>query len=105
MLDAHLKVRFSKFQPWGSYNILSTDYDTYTIVYQCDNFLLDTIKLEHLWILTRKPLDHQLEADAAEISRITGIAKDFVGKNVPYWEFDQKMHETRQKQDCSYFPY
>ena len=101
--DAHLKVRFSKFQPWGSYNVLSTDYETYSLVYQCDNFLLDQTKLEHLWLLTRKPLDFKNSDDAAEIERLTGIAKEFVGKNVPYWDFDQKMHHTRQKQDCSYF--
>ena len=40
--NAHLKVRFSVFQPWGSYNILATDYETYSVVYECDNFLFDT---------------------------------------------------------------
>ena len=95
--DAHLQVRFSKFQPWGSYNVLSTDYETYTVIYECDNFLLDTQKIEHLWILTRKPLDHDDEADAAEIARVTKIAKDQMAEKVPYFDFDAKMHHTRQK--------
>merc|ERR1711998_749900 len=71
-----LQVRFSIFQPWGSYNVLSTDYETYSIVYNCDNYLLDTIKLEHVWILTRKALDHTYPKDADGIARITNIAKD-----------------------------
>ena len=90
-----LHVRFSIFQPWGSYNVISTDYETYAVVYNCDNYLLDTIKLEHVWILTRKPLDHESKEDAAEVARITKIAKDLFAKNVPYYNFDDKMHPTK----------
>ena len=57
--DAHLKVRFSKFQPWGSYNILYTDYETFSVVYECDNYLFDTQRIEFLWVLTRSPLNHE----------------------------------------------
>lgn len=44
-------VRFSSFQPWGSYNVLSTDYTTYTVVYSCANFYL--FHFEYAWVLTR----------------------------------------------------
>merc|ERR1712054_325956 len=99
-----LQVRFSVFQPWGSYNVISTDYETYSIVYNCDNYLLDTIKIEHVWILTRKALDHDKPEDAAEIARITKIAKDLFAKNVSYYNLDDHMRKTQQGDVCQYEP-
>ena len=54
------------FQPWGSYNILTTDYESYSVVYECDNYLFDTQRIEYLWILTRQPFNHSDDGDAEE---------------------------------------
>jgi len=49
---SHLQVRFSRWQPWGQYLVLDTDYDTFTVVYSCSNLLVT--RLEFLWILSRQ---------------------------------------------------
>ena len=50
------QVKFNMFQPWGAYNVLQTDYTSYTIVYSCSGILANMIKLDWMWILTREPL-------------------------------------------------
>jgi len=42
----------SLFTPKGNYNVLATDYTTFTIVYSCTSFLF--FKLEYAWILSRE---------------------------------------------------
>ena len=79
--DAHLKVRFTWLQPWGTYNVLATDYETYSVVYECDNFLFDTFNLENLWVLTRQPLDHSNPEDHVEIERISKEVKKALAGN------------------------
>ena len=37
-----------------NYNILDTDYDSYAIVYSCNQKFFDLFKTELLWILTRE---------------------------------------------------
>jgi len=49
---ASLQVRFSKWQPWGQYLVLDTDYENYTVVYSCSNLLVT--RLEFLWIMSRE---------------------------------------------------
>jgi len=51
-IASHLQVRFSKYQPWGQYLVLDTDYDSYTVVYSCTNLLL--ARKEFLWIMSRE---------------------------------------------------
>ena len=46
-------MRFSNFQPWGNYAVLSTDYSTYSAVYSCTPVLADAISINYMWILTR----------------------------------------------------
>ncbi|XP_019623554.1 PREDICTED: apolipoprotein D-like [Branchiostoma belcheri] len=50
-VPGRLQVRFSSFQPWGSYWVVDTDYTNYSIVYSCDYFLIN--RVEFLWILAR----------------------------------------------------
>ncbi|XP_078581230.1 apolipoprotein D-like [Branchiostoma floridae x Branchiostoma japonicum] len=50
-IPGRLQVRFSSFQPWGSYWVVDTDYDNYSIVYSCNYFLVN--RVEFLWILAR----------------------------------------------------
>merc|ERR1712198_761285 len=51
-IASHLQVRFSKWQPWGQYLVLDTDYDSFTVVYSCTNLLVT--RLEFLWIMSRE---------------------------------------------------
>jgi len=37
--SANCHVKFSKYQPWGDYRVLDTDYKTYSIVYSCSSIL------------------------------------------------------------------
>merc|ERR1712198_664190 len=46
-IASHLQVRFSKWQPWGQYLVLDTDYDSFTVVYSCTNLLV--ARLDFLW--------------------------------------------------------
>jgi len=49
---SHLQVRFSRWQPWGQYLVLDTDYDSFTVVYSCTNLLV--ARMEFLWIMSRQ---------------------------------------------------
>merc|ERR1712002_251687 len=51
-IASHLQVRFSKWQPWGQYLVLDTDYDSFTVVYSCTNLLV--ARLEFLWVMSRE---------------------------------------------------
>lgn len=70
-------VRFSKFQPWGDYKILATDYDTYAVVWSCSNFLFFNYQLS--WVLGR---DIDVDSDSLLENYIynqtTLTADDFV---------------------------
>jgi len=48
---AHLQVRFSKWQPWGKYWVLDTDYKSFSVVYSCSSYWIN--RVEYLWILGR----------------------------------------------------
>jgi hypothetical protein len=101
--DAHLKVRFP-FSPWGTYNILATDYTTYTVIYECDNYLFDTLKMENIWVLTREPLNHASENDAPKIKVVTDVVKKaFADNNIDY--DIENAHKSAQVDDCSYAAY
>ena len=38
----------------GSYNVLDTDYSSYTVIYTCDTFF-GYLTTEYVWILSRYP--------------------------------------------------
>ena len=45
----------------GSYNVWTTDYDNYAVVYACTTFIPFVSKFEPMWILGRQPvLDAQI---------------------------------------------
>ena len=81
---------------------MQTDYDTFSVIYSCQNDVVDIVKYELAWVLTRQPLDRSNPADAAEIQRIYSLAKDLLNKNVPNFDFDQIMRPTIQGNDCDY---
>lgn len=49
-------VKFFPLAPWANYMILATDYDNYSVVYNCDAFSGGMVKVEYMWVLTRTPL-------------------------------------------------
>ena len=44
-------VRFSTHAPYGDYEVIDTDYDTYAVVYSCHDYLAFHIK--YGWVLSR----------------------------------------------------
>ena len=46
-------VKFFELAPWANYMVLATDYDSYSIVYNCDAFVGGAVRIEYLWVLTR----------------------------------------------------
>lgn len=71
--DGQCHVRFSKFAPYGDYQVLDTDYDNYAIVYSCLNLYLARWDLG--WVLVRDPrfdINHQIET----LGQLTGITRE-----------------------------
>ena len=56
-------VRFSSKQPWGDYEVLSTDYESYTIIYSCSSFFVANYQIA--WVLSRDPTYDPTQAVAA----------------------------------------
>ena len=52
-----LRVKFDNFFiPEAPYNVISTDYDSYSIVYSC-SLAFGVSKFEFMWVLTRDALE------------------------------------------------
>uniref|UniRef100_A0ACB8G7H5 Uncharacterized protein n=2 Tax=Sphaerodactylus townsendi TaxID=933632 RepID=A0ACB8G7H5_9SAUR len=54
---AKLQVAFHWFLPAVPHKVISTDYDNYSLVYSCLNFLW-LFHMEDIWILSRTPQLH-----------------------------------------------
>ena len=74
-----------------NYNILSTDYENYTIVYDCDNY--GKTSRTDLWILGRKPV---MDADVLE------KAKGIVAEKIPSYDMSKHSIYTKQGDSCPY---
>lgn len=69
----------------GIYDVWSTDYDNYSLVYSCKSFL-GFLKVESAWILGRKK-----QLDEETVKKLKGILKD---KGINVKQF------TQTKQIC-----
>ena len=90
--EARCDVVFYNKKPEAkaNYNVLTTDYDTYTVVYSChDHFL--TGKSEQLWVMGRKPTmtANQINEIEAKVSVI-----------LPEYDWTRGIRTTQQK--CKY---
>ena len=100
--DGQLGVKFSIFQPWyADYNVLDTDYDTYTIVYGHTNGFLWLNPRDYAWVLTREPLTQ----DSPKRAEIIEKAKQVFAERVPHFKFDEQMRDTLQGADLSNVDY
>ena len=95
----HCGVRFSAFQPWGNYDVLSTDYTSYVIVYSCTGILADAFKLDFVWILTRDPL----VPGSQEYTDMQTKAYDIMAEKIPNFD-TATLRTTQQGGDCVYNP-
>ncbi|CDW75495.1 apolipoprotein d [Stylonychia lemnae] len=51
---AQCRVKFdSLFIPYGPYEVLEADYDSYAVVYTCSHYLFGVFRLQNIWILSR----------------------------------------------------
>lgn len=49
--SAKCHVKFSDLSPYADYEVFSTDYDNYAVIYGCQSLKL--AKLEFMWVLSR----------------------------------------------------
>ena len=85
------QVKFFELSPWSDYSILYTDYTTHTVVYGCDTFLMNAIKLEWLWSLTRVPL---LIGSAAHTTMTDTVFKVIADK-LPNFDLKNDIRPTQ----------
>ncbi|XP_006823826.1 apolipoprotein D-like [Saccoglossus kowalevskii] len=52
-VPAKLKIKFKWWVPATNYWVLRTDYDTYSVVYSCNDYLFGFFKVESAWVLSR----------------------------------------------------
>ncbi|XP_043990175.1 apolipoprotein Da, duplicate 2 [Gambusia affinis] len=78
---AKLEVSFSDDVPPGPYWVLSTDYDSYTLIYGCTDYGLFHMELS--WILSRKPtLPKDTTEDLLSILSSIGVSVDKMAATV-----------------------
>ena len=69
----HLNLQFPNI-PAGSYQVLDTDYDGYTLIYSCSQIVPYLVKQELTWILSRTPtLSEQKRDELRQLLAKNGI--------------------------------
>ena len=98
-----VNVKFFELAPWANYMVLETDYTTYSIVYNCDDFAGGSYKDQWLWVLTRDAL----LVDSAEWitmrDKVFAVIKKKVGS---YINPETVLYSTKQTTGigCVYAP-
>ena len=49
------QVKFFIMAPWANYEVISVDFNEYSIVYSCTYNLAGALNIEYMWILSRLP--------------------------------------------------
>ena len=75
-----------------NYNVLSTDYENYTIVYDCTDYGRG-ITGEVLWILGREPVISD---------EVMKEAEGIIAERLPSYDMSKRSHYTRQGDSCPY---
>ena len=77
----------------GKYYVVDTDYDSYAIVYNCDEMFGGWVSSDYFWILARtETLSDKELKDIIEI----------VEEKIPGYSFFNNDHATRQGSSCPY---
>merc|ERR1712046_55719 len=92
--DGHLEVKFNIFSPWGPYNLVETDYETYSLVYGCIKSNITGKSNEQMWILSRTP-----ELPEETLDHIKSVVQEKIPSMYPIEDY---MYNTVQGDDCSY---
>ena len=87
-----MQVKFFELSPWSDYSVVYTDYTTHTVVYGCDTFLANAIKLEWLWSLTRTPLAIGEAAHTLMSDTVLKVIRD----KLPNFDVDNGLRPTEQ---------
>ena len=90
--QAYLDVSFSKLAPSFPYQVLDTDYETYSIIYGCGG-LSSLFSVENVWIMTR---------DQVASDDLLATLKGKVTEILPQYDQDEFLSMTPQGGDCSY---
>jgi len=91
--NGHVKFNF---YPEGNYQVLDTDYVSFSLVYGCDQWLsrFFPIYTQQAWILAR---DRTLDQET--IDRLEQVLEDKVGD---FYDWDSVKLQTEQGDDCTY---
>lgn len=96
--EGYLKVKFVPLVPAGDYKVVSTDYDSYTVIYTCMG-LPGVYNIEYVWILTR---------DVNPSDEVMNAAFDVVKEKLPKYDLTA-LYSTPQGagalesgEDCPY---
>ncbi|XP_023930419.1 apolipoprotein D-like [Lingula anatina] len=81
---AKLAVRFAAGTPYAPYWVLATDYNTYSLVFSCEE-VLGIGHIEFSWILARKR-----SLDPATLDKLRGILKDNGANPANYKDTNQR---------------
>ena len=77
----------------GSYTVMDSDYDTYSIVYTCESIWYGFASREYLWVLAREP----------EISNeLLQQLSEKIEETLPDYEFWENTVRTVQGDSCAY---
>lgn len=93
---ANLNVNFfraASANEESNYHVLDTDYETYTIVYNCDNYWGGFAHADVLWILAR-------EFDISE-SALADV-RQIINEKVPHYDMRKDSQRTYQGEQCEY---
>ena len=80
--------------PEGNYQILDTDYDTYSIVYGCDNWYFGIMHSKNAWLLSR----YHEATDA--FATLKAKATEVLTAKVPEYDWATLAHNTKQDNTC-----
>ena len=89
--DGSCYVKFWWY-PEGSYQVLDTDYDTYAVVYGCDNWFF--FYTHQAWLLSR--------SNTASTSTINTAKSVLSSKVGDFYDYDAQWLDSYQESDCQY---
>ena len=91
-----LRVSFFPLAPWGDYNVVATDYDTYVIVYSGDYNLPKALPSQALWVLTRE----KIKIGTPEHDAMDKLTRPIIEQLLPRYSFENSIFATQDNELC-----